>query len=425
MASLNELLTKRGQTLWDYGSKKPNSTASTPAATTPAATTVAPPQRLAGNPTNNFDQGGVRSIGVIEPFNQFQKDALSGMGTYNPQMVDQGYMQGNQQAYQAMLNAATGLPVSDLFSRGSNFYGTAQNNLASANQQAGLANSQIQQGARELTDQDFASGISRYMNPYTQNVLDSSINRINQNAATTQSNLMANQAGRRSFGDSSSAIQLSELARNQLQQVGDTSAQLNYQGYTDAANNTLGEFNNERNRNLQAAQGYLQGGNLYNQGASIAAGAGGDSYNQGFQGLNALGNVIGAGNAANSSYINNFNANKNNQLQNYQSQYNAGSAIQGQNQRSLDVVSGNLNNKMGFDNANLQNLAQFLNQFPGSNNGYVPAGPSSGQQIGGALQTAGGLLGQFGGGGIPGMSPTPLGMPAGATDLGGAMPWLS
>src|SRR5688572_15807369 len=129
-----------------------------------------------------YDNGGVATVGQIEPFNQFQRAALEGMGA----------------------------PITA---------GNAELNTAST--MAAQAGQPFNVGQYNSLQQAF-------MNPYRQQVVDASIGTINDESARASNALtaaMGNRAARRggmSFGDSASAIQLAENERNRLNTVANT-----------------------------------------------------------------------------------------------------------------------------------------------------------------------------------------------------------
>lgn len=286
--------------------------------------------------------GGVSPIGVIEPFNQYQLQGLTGLANmqYNRPSA-MGFMNGAQSAYQQALQSRP--DINGMFNQGNQFY-----------TQGGQA---INQGLQGLTDQGFQQGISRYMNPYENEVVNRTLSDLGQQGDIARSKLTSGMSrpGSRSFGDTSGAMQLSNLAKDLFQQQGNTAAQLRYQGYNDATSNTLNQFNAEANRNIQGGQ--------------ALGGLGGQRTNEGFQGLNALQNLVNT--AATGNQMNWFNANQGNALLDKENQNKlaAGGAIQNQNQRLLDVVTGEQNALRNNDLTKLSQLAQLLGAFPNSSSG--------------------------------------------------------
>lgn len=245
---------------------------------------------------------GVNPIGFIEPFNQYQRESLT-----------------------ALADQAGGAGA--LYAQGNNAYASVNPAIAS--------------GMRGMTDGDFSSGVERYMNPYTQEVINRTLARQAELEAARRSELMGQQAVGRagSFGSSSITTQLSDLAKNFISQNADTTAGLNYQGFTDAANQSVNQFNAERARDLQGANAYMNSGNQ-----QIAAGR---------QGI--------------------------------MDKLNAGTAIQSQNQRALDITGQEILAQRNLPFTRLDQLSGYLSSF-------LQTGTATGPQAGG-LNTLGKLGG--------------------------------
>lgn len=243
-------------------------------------------------------QGGVSPVGVVEPFNNYQKSALTQLAQPLPAAPDYGL---------------------------------------------------VQRGTQQLGDSDYQAGISRYSNPYTQDVINSTIGTINNQAAQDRARLTGGNAGSRSFGSSSGAIQLAQLDKNTLKQIADSTANLNNQNYNQASANTVGQWNTERNRDLTG------------EGVNIAS----------------------------------TQARNNMSLGNTQNLFSAGGAIQNQNQQLLNVLQPQIQGATNYPTTSVTQLANFLNSFPGSNVGITAPQPSTLSQVGGSLQGLG-LLGASG-----------------------------
>lgn len=238
--------------------------------------------------TPTYDQGGVATVGQIEPLHEWQKQGLSELAQPN--------------------------------TAGNANYAQAGN---AANQQMDA----LKQGNTPITAEGLTAIAQKLQNPYQQQVVDTTLQGIDQDAAATRARLTAMGAGRRSFGDSSSAIQLSELARNNANLRASTSANLNYQGYTDALNgaNTIATGN--ANRALTAAPGF---------GSAAST----------FTGLGDLA--------------------RNNSLADSQNKINAGTAVQNQNQRLLDATTGQMSSLYGYDANQIAALQNILAGFQSS-----------------------------------------------------------
>ena len=134
--------------------------------------------------------------------------------------------------------------------------------------------------AAQLSDKD----INDYMNPYTQSVIDSSMNDLDKarQQAMNSTGVAATQGG--AFGGDRHAIMESQNNADYYDQVARSSAQLRNQGYQNAQQAAMGDvssLNQQRATNAQMAQ---QAG-LSNQAAQNA-------YNQ-FMGSTANSNAEG------------------------------------------------------------------------------------------------------------------------------------
>lgn len=193
----------------------------------------------------NFAATGVRPVGVLEPFNAYQKNALTNLAQGPGGM---GFMKQAQ-------SALSGIPQYQ------------------------------QQAAQSLTPQAFEQGLGMFMNPYIQQVIDANAGDIRRQLGIGLSdiNQEATQAG--AFGGSRHAIRQAELERNASQQMADMSARLRASGFSEATGNVLNNLGQERqaalgagNLGLGMAQGALSGSaqnlqNFYNmQNAALGAG---------------------------------------------------------------------------------------------------------------------------------------------------------
>lgn len=325
------------------------------AAPAPVAAPAAAPAVAA---PGSFDRGGVSPVGVLEPFNDWQRQGLSSLA--------ENYT--SPWAGKAM--AA---------------YDQARDYSAVPGQTAAMALPAIQNGMREMTDEDFNAGISRYMNPYQQEVINRTNATINEQGDIVRNRLMGRRAGSNSFGDSSSAIQLAEADRNVIRQVGDNTANLNYQGYNTAAGYTRDDFNQARNRDFQGA-------GMYNQTAGTQ-----------LQNLQSLSQLAGLGMQGNEMDVSNRQRNITNKL-------TAGTAIQDQNQKMLDAVRGEYGRQQGYDRQQLSDLASYLGTFTGGTSTGATEDSKTGLgKLGGAgLIGVGGLRDIYNSGGFgstPWMNP--------------------
>lgn len=146
------------------------------------------------------------------------------------------------------------------------------------NQAAGL----IQNASQQITPQTVnAADIQQYQNPYTQQVINSTLANINQQNAGQQQQLIGNAASQGAWGGDRSAVAQALLANQQDLAKNQTISGLENQGYSQA----LGEANTQQQAGLSAqeASQYLgqQGGfGLMNLGTT--------AQNQALSGASAL-----------------------------------------------------------------------------------------------------------------------------------------
>jgi hypothetical protein len=105
---------------------------------------------------------------------------------------------------------------------------------------------------------DPATATSKFMNPYRQNVIDEAMSQIDRQGQIAQNNISAKAIQAGAFGGSREGIQRAENDRNILSQKSQTIAGLLDKGYGDALKTSLGSFEEEKKRNLEA--GRLTGG---------------------------------------------------------------------------------------------------------------------------------------------------------------------
>ncbi len=292
------------------------------------------------NGTQVYNQNGVVPVGMVEPLNDFQKQGLSSLATPYVNPYESGAL---------------------------NAYNSAISSVPSAQDAFGKMDQYTSQGTQDFTDADFSAGISRYMNPYQQQVVDASVAKITEQGDIARNRLMAVRPGSSSFGTTSQGVQQGMLTKDLLTSIGDTTGSLNYAGFNNAANMTTNQFNQDRSRDMGAGQQYAQQG--FNSITSMA-----DLARLGMAGGQA-GQQLATNNATN--------------------QINAGGMIQNQNQNMLNVVNAERNKMLGFDEAQLAQLAQYLGQIPssGTNTGAVAGTPNAAMQAGGALMSSSGFLG--------------------------------
>lgn len=281
--------------------------------------------------------GGVNPIGVIEPFNPIQRQALLRQAGGAPAM---GFMKRAQAASEAQAaGMPTGADIAGDFARGRDLLG---------------------RGTSAVSGED----ISQYMNPYMEEVLQSTIDRINQEGAVRASNLRGRAApGQRSFGTSSQGVQQGIEGRGLMDTIADTTSNLKFGGYQSA----LQQANTQRQREIE--------------GSRLATGGA-------VSGMSSLGNVL-------QNAISGNIANQRNFAQNVAGPLAAGTAIQQQNQATLDVLRPQIEQRTGFNAANLSNLGTYLNQIPNSGTGAVAGRPDTLSRLGGAGMALTSLAGAY------------------------------
>ncbi len=180
-------------------------------------------------------------------------------------LIDRGTNVANTpyQAYQGQQIA----PISPMAQQGlqsiQNAQGIATPYYNSAQQYA----NQSAQPTWQDIPQFSADNIQKYMSPYQQNVIDTTMANINQNNAIQQQQLMgkAIDSGASPFGGDRAGVAAAELARQQNLASGQTIAGLQNQNYSQA----MGQFNTQQQLQMQGQQtdaerqaqaAYLMGG---------------------------------------------------------------------------------------------------------------------------------------------------------------------
>lgn len=248
---------------------------------------------------------GAMPVGV-EPFNPYQREALSALGTYQaPQFTQQAADFLQSQMNQAQLGP--------------------------------------------LTDEQFQAGITRYTNPYQEQVRDIALQDISDQAAKLRNRIESRNPGARSFGSSSQGVQLASLAGDMLDATGRTSAEIGARGFEGAVQQMM----NERKQQLA---GLGTAGNLASQLGSLGTGV--------------MNQQVGA----------------------LKANLGAGTAIQDFNQNLSNLAMQNYMGAQNYPMTNLQNVGNLMGVIPGTATSYQPM-PSFGQQFGGGLMALGGLYG--------------------------------
>ena len=206
---------------------------------------------FAGQPIQKTIGGVARPD--IARFTDAQKQAIrlgmEGVGAYQP-MMDKG-----------AANVEKGLGV---FDRGRDITEMGVTALAGTTNEDGTV--------REFDPNAYKA----YMDPYTQEVIDTTFADINRQADMDRNRVRDSAIGAGAFGGSRGALQQSELTRNTADQMARTGAQLRSQGYGAAQQQAQSVFENQMNRGQNAAQ-------IFNQLGQGVGTLGGDITKTGIQ----------------------------------------------------------------------------------------------------------------------------------------------
>lgn len=182
--------------------------------------------------------------------------------------------------------------------------------------------SYLERATAPMTDEEFQASIDRYMDPYTQNVLESTIKNITQEGEEARARIIASMGGR----DSSSAgVQLSQLDKNVQDLIAQASGDILSTGFSNAANLAKGFYDTESNASTQAA-------NILTQLPDVLSRAG--STERDFA------------------------------ISDLKNKLSAGAYVRDQNQRLLDAVSGEYNAERSYEQDMIKFLTSILGQLP-------------------------------------------------------------
>lgn len=213
----------------------------------------------------------------------------------------------------------------------------------------------VQNLPQNMTDQQFAQYYARYNNPYTRDVIDTTNAEIRRQADIMQNPLRERFAGNNSFGSSAQGIQMGQINEAALRDIASNTAALRAAGFNQATGNTLANY--------------------------------GQDFSNAFAKAGAYGNLMQAGIAGQQQNQQNFS-------QNVGNKFNAGTAVQTQNQNLLDVVRGQIAGVQQYPYAQLQNFAQTLSPFSGGSSTGYNYTPSTLSKLGGLGIFAGSPTGQ-------------------------------
>ena len=120
---------------------------------------------------------------------------------------------------------------------------------------------------QNVTAQTAAGGIGTYMNPYTQQVIDTSMADLERQRQMQQNQLGAQATAARAFGGSRQGIAEAETNRGFAQQGEQLAAQLRQQGFNTALGASQQDIANQMQAALANQQAGLSGANLRMAGA--------------------------------------------------------------------------------------------------------------------------------------------------------------
>jgi hypothetical protein len=251
-----------------------------------------------------------------------------------------------QQGALDYLGQGARLPAFNFGQQANQAFGNASNYINNATGYLQDASQNVNRGVNPITGQEINTNIGYFMNPFENQVVQSTMNDINRQGASAYSdiNALASDAG--AFGGTRQAARESDLTRDLMRQVANSAGQLRYSGFQNASNQALQKLTDERNRFLTGA-----GINLNQAGTAI---------NQGNAATNLGGNLMNARMDAES--------------------------IRNQ-QAANQMGAGN------FQQDQLKFLGDILSRFPGTSSAWGPQAATQGLLgTGGATASAGNLL---------------------------------
>ena len=212
------------------------------------------------------------AVGQMNAPYALRDQALAGMSQANLDLARAGQGAGNQafEAQQGIAQAGLGA-ANQAYAAQQGITGAGQLGQSAAQQ----AQQQLASNIGQFDPSAASGGISAFMDPYTQNVIEAEqaeIARLGEQQKV-QSRGQQVQAG--AFGGSRGAIAEAEINRNTLEQQARTGAQLRSQGYQQAAQQAQQAFEQSQGRGIQAASQYGQLGLNAAQQQQAGAQAGG------------------------------------------------------------------------------------------------------------------------------------------------------
>jgi hypothetical protein len=214
------------------------------------------------------------------------------------------------------------------------------------------------------------SDLSAYMNPYQQDVIDTTMAELNRQGDIARNQLAAQGVGAGAYGGSRFGIQGAELDRNLQDARARALAQLNQQNYGQALQAAQTAYENQQRRQQQQSQ-------LYGGIAQLYGGLAGQQAGIGAQQAAIGGQQLGAGQFAQTAGLKDLTATQ--QL---------GQQQQALQQSILDAERGNLQRQLYEPYSRLSYLSDIYKGAPstqtslGSMTAPTPPQPSMLQQIG-------------------------------------------
>lgn len=348
-----------------------------------------------------FDKGPSRKdVFGATPFGQTPKfqqlliqDAIqrgADFGTNRPELFQQvGLETAPQQALQ-QLSQGVGTPQIGRFDfgqRGSDVLRGSRDALRRAtgfiNQQGtpdlGRALQSIEAGQQGITGEQLQQGISEFINPFTEQVIDPARQDIEEQVARRQSELAGQSAGNLgAFGGQSIGIENALTNRFGQREIGRIGGQLRSQAFNTAAQQALSRLTGERERSLTAGQ---QFGGLELDRARTAIGAG-----------SALGNI-----AAQRAGLGGRLLDARQGIQDLRDQVRAGqlSELEGQ-VRAGELIRQQQQAELESPLRQLDFFRNFATTQPGVGGGALPDRPGIASQLGDLGQGIGSVAGGVG-----------------------------
>lgn len=120
--------------------------------------------------------------------------------------------------------------------------GTFQNAPTTALQTQGQTT--LGQQYTPQTSEEFNTGINTFMNPYTQDVVNSTNKTLQNQGAEEESRLAGDSTQSGAFGGTRQGVAQSLINRDLNNTIAASTANLNSQGYDNAVNNTINQYQN-------------------------------------------------------------------------------------------------------------------------------------------------------------------------------------